>query len=305
MTFLNDLWKKFKETQPESGPSEKTGGSDTAVLEKSPDSLKKPNEASGKAAIAPPFPVESLTDSLKRATSVLNAFQQVEEGSQAKPVLDNATTSPSELKAATSPLKEDALGLRFTTVKQPLAPAEGQQQKTSTQEQKAVEVYCPKCQSTHLKQLPQTSLQSPYAHRYRCLDCGTEFTEDGDNPIGRVPPLNIWMQCWYLIGRTDSLSYIASQLGLDLAVVEIMIDQLRKTFNIQQPQTQFIEYEEWSKQSQDLRVQLKEDLLRDYERLNANIATVPKDTAEHRRQLNLRRDLTSTTAPPSPKGPRR
>jgi hypothetical protein len=97
------------------------------------------------------------------------------------------------------------------------------------------------------------------------------------------------------MGCTDSLSYIANKLGLDLVHVEKMARQLQKTFSAKQPLTRFIGFTEWHKQSQHLRSQLKDDLMRQYEKLNANVATQPTDTAEFRRQESIRRDPSMKT----------
>lgn len=193
------------------------------------------------------------------------------------------------LKGLVSQPKEEKPELRFSKIQKHLGTPECYE--TVRQERWHTHIYCPDCQSTLLKRLAQISPQSIYNHRYECLACGAIFSDDSGTPLEQnTPPIKIWMQCWYLMGCTESLSYIAHKLGLPLSLIEQMARQLQKTFNAKQPLTRFIGFTEWHKQSQYLRAQLKEDLLKQAERLNANVATQPKDTAEFRRQESIRRD---------------
>jgi hypothetical protein len=164
-------------------------------------------------------------------------------------------------------------------------------------------IYCPNCQSTHLKPIVQLISHCAYNHQYRCLNCDIEFNEhpNPSAPLEKpLPPLNIWMQCWYLMGCTESLSYIANILHLELALVEFMALQLQKTFNIVKPDIQMLDFEEWDKNTAQIRKQLIEDLIKQEELLNSNIATMPHNTNEFRRQQNLRRTLNANTEPPIP-----
>jgi transposase-like protein len=195
--------------------------------------------------------------------------------------------------------KEEIPELRFTSIKKHLGTPESHE--TVRQERWHINIHCPNCRSTQLKRLAQIPSKSSHNHRYQCLDCGFEFNDDTGTPMEKgLPPINIWMQCWYLMGCTDSINFIAAKLNLDISVVEMMMRQLQKTFQAQKPLTHFLGFDEWSEQSQALQKQLREDLLRQFEVLNANVATTPKDTGEFRRQQNLRRTLTATTEPPSP-----
>lgn len=210
--------------------------------------------------------------------------------------LDTVISNLRVLKGLVSQPKEEKPELRFSKIQSHLGIPECYE--TIRQERWHINIHCPDCQSTHLKRLAQKTPQSVYNYRYRCLDCGSIFNDDTGTPIEKgSPPLNSWMQCWYLMGCTESLLYIANKLGLDLPMVEEMARQLQKTFKAKKPLTRFVGFTEWHKQSQALRTQLKEDLLKQYEKLNANVATQPKDTAEFRRQEMLRRDpsMKSTT----------
>lgn len=295
MTFLKDLFVKFKKT-----PKEATSSKHQIKPQKREASptITDPIPPASKSTSKSKEPIESALPSsslLQNAESVLNAFEHHEiEYLQT----DNIKKNLQALKELVDKPKEDAPEMRFLEMKKRLKQPE--QHELLRQERFQPNIHCPDCYSGNLKQLPQVPSQSPHKHRYRCLDCGLIFNDDSGTPIERnVPPLSIWMQCWYLMGCTESLTYIASKLGLDLSMVEYMAEQLRLIFKAQHPLTRFTDYDEWSKQSKHLRDQLKEDLLKQYERLSADIATIPKDTAEFRRQQNLRRDLVSTTAPPT------
>lgn len=268
MTFLNDLWTKFKKK-----PS------------KNPPVSEKPSAEQTSGS-----PSSSV---LQNAENVFHAFEHLEMEQQLHNSVKSNLKALKELVDA--PQKPPEF---FSTIKKHLGDPECYE--TVRQERMQPNFHCPDCHSGNLKRLMQLPSQSPNKHRYQCQDCGLVFNDDTGTPLEKnVPPLNIWMQCWYLMGCTESLTYIASKLNLDLATVEMMVEQLRLIFKAHKPLTRFIAYEEWHKQSAHLRNQLKEELLKQYERLSADIAGVPKDTAEFRRQQNLRRDLVSTTAPPT------
>lgn len=303
MTFFNDLWKKFKQPVP----NETSFSSPKKPLIQDPNAPQKNLASHQNQSTQLTSPKDDLEISqnnpsvLQNAESVLNAFEHLETESEHLYSNLNAlkalVTEP-KIEQPHKPSEHKNLDLRFSTIKKHLGPPEAHE--TVRQERWQPNIHCPDCHSGNLKRLTQTPPQSPYKHRYRCLECGLVFNDDTGTPLEQnVPPLSIWMQCWYLMGCTESLSYIATKLNLDLNVIEYMAEQLRIVFKASHPLTRLIDYEEWSKQSNNLRAQLKEDLLKQYERLSADIATIPKDTSEFRRQQNLRRDLVSTTAPPT------
>lgn len=271
MTFLNDIWKKFN----------------APVINKKWEVNTNDNEKTGEDTLK--------SDPSITLQNVKKAFNDTEkENLQSMQLINNLKA----LKELVDKPKEENLEVRFQKINQYLGEAETHE--TVRRDRWPVSINCPSCQSNNLKRLMQTSSKSSHNHRYQCLNCGLEFNDDDEAPIEKgIPPINIWMQCWYLMGCTDSLNYIAAKLNLDIGVVETMVRHLQKLFNAQKPLTQFLKYEEWDKQSQHMRNQLKADLLKQYEFLDANIATAPKDTTEFRRQQNLRR-MASTTEPPSP-----
>lgn len=268
MVFLDDLWNRFKvfcQIIPSARPN-------MPIAEKSP----------------PPVSHTPNTDALS-----VDTFEEHQVDYESLSV-DTVIANLRALKGLISQQKEEKPELRFSKIQKHLGIPECYE--TIRQERWYINIHCPDCLSTQLKRLAQIQPQSLYNHRYRCLDCSAIFNDDTGTPIDQnIPPLKIWMQCWYLMGCTDSLSYIANKLGLPLSTIEQMSRQLQKTFNAKQPLTRFVGFTEWHKQSQHLREQLKDDLLRQYEKLNANVATAPKDTAEFRRQESLRRDPSMKT----------
>lgn len=257
MSFLSELWNKLK------GPHSTSKGSTQQLHESTSIFSTEPNLG-----------------------SVLEAFHNTEEE------LDQTSLLITNLHVLTSLLnepKEVALENRFKKITEHLGEPESHE--TLRQERWHGQIKCPNCQSTHLKRLVQVPPKSSHNHRYRCLNCGTEFNDDTGTPMeADVPSLNVWMQCWYLMGCTDSLSFIANKLNLDLATVERMVQLLKRTFQTEKPSSQIKALEDWKSQANILREHLKEDLLKQYERLDANVATVPKDTGEFRRQQHLRRN---------------
>ena len=204
------------------------------------------------------------------------------------------------LKALATAPKEELPENRSIKIREHLGPPECGE--TLRQERWQAEIKCPVCGSHYLKRLPALPPQDIHIHRYSCLSCGHEFSDDGETPLGEGSfSLQTWMHCWYLMGCTDSLAYIAKKLGLDLSIVEIMVLQLKQTFQTETPSLHVLEDEGRNTQSQRLREQLRDDLLRHYERLNAQIATQPKDTGEYRRQEETRRHPTETPTPYIPK----
>jgi len=251
MTFLNDIWKKFK----------------TPIVSKN-------------------------WKEVTRSKNIFDAFQE----SQTDFLQSDSVVA--HLKALQTLLKQPADGTvdeQFDKINQYLGVAEAYE--LLRQERWPADIHCPHCRATELQRIPQIPPHSLYHHRYRCLNCQQEFGDETGSPIENESiPLNLWMQCWVLSGVTDSLSYIATRLNLDLTLVERMLEQLKKFFNAQYPLERSLEETDWSEKAKVLHRQLNEDLLKQFELLNQGAIT-PKDTSEFRRQQNLRRTLTADTDP--------
>lgn len=224
---------------------------------------------------------------------VLNTFIEAEtEHLQNEDILNHLIA----LRARLTEPKEESPELRATEITEQVALPESFE--TIRQERWYPNIHCPNCNATNLKRLAQVPSKSPHNHRYRCLECLLEFSDDSDTPLETgQPPLNVWMQCWYLMGCTDSLTYIAAKLNLDLTTVERMAQQLKRIFSVQKPRTNALDFDSWQKESKEQFKQLKDDLIKQYELLDANVAITPKDLTEFRRQQNLRRTLEPTLDP--------
>lgn len=257
MTFLSDIWKKFN------------------------------------APVSPKDWDTAVVETHDQKEQVLETYTETEtEYLQSEDILKNLIA----LKSLVAAPKEEAPDPRATEIKQRVGIPESYE--TVRQERWYPNINCPNCSSTNLKRLAQLPSQSTHNHRYRCLECLTEFNDDSGTPLETgQPPVNIWMQCWYLMGCTDSLTYIAAKLNLDLTTIERMVQQLQRIFHTQKPLTRFLDYDTWREQSEGQFKQLKEDLVKQYELLDANVSIAPKDSTEFRRQQNLRRTLTPTLDP--------
>jgi len=198
--------------------------------------------------------------------------------------------------------REINLARRFAEINYYLGPAESYE--TNRQERWKDKIVCPYCGSHNVKAyfVPENSNIASY-YRYQCANCGTEFDDSTGTPFEHgIPPLQVWMQCWYLLGCTDSITFIASQLNLDKLTVEKMINQLKLIFESPQPSNQSLSLTDKKNQSFTKEKSHKDELLRSFERLNADVSTQPRDTAEFRRQQQKRRDpRKSHTKPPGTK----
>jgi len=187
--------------------------------------------------------------------------------------------------------KEAHLELRFSRIKQHLGPAESHE--TVRQERFAKGIFCPECGADKVERLSHFGV-TPIAsyYHYVCKNCDHEFNDASGSPFEKgVPPLHVWMQCWYLMGCTDSINFITGQLGLDKHVVELMMRQLQTVFGKHLPLSQGINQDQSEKHNFKHSHLSRDDFLMQFERLNApDVAVQPKDTAEYRRQQQIRRD---------------
>ncbi len=106
-------------------------------------------------------------------------------------------------------------------------------------------VICPFCNAKHIKRLPIEQQTSHENHKYLCLDCKQTFNDDTNTKIeSGVPPLHTWMFCWYLLGTSTSIQYIATKLGLSPATVEMMIQHMQRLFKSNEPMQHFMSFDE-------------------------------------------------------------
>ncbi len=220
--------------------------------------------------------------------------------SQEDAVLDRLHALDALLETSLNENEEDALDARATHIKDYIGVPEAYQ--ALRQARWPTGIHCTGCHSDNIRRLPQLPSDSEHNHRYRCLDCRLEFNDDdgivgGDE--GGASSLSIWMQCWYLMGWTDSLSYIAHSLGLDLKHVEWMVQRLRDILGHATTPQLNLSLEADAAQNDAFSERLKAALLA-HEASSADPTGVPKNTEETRRLLNLRRNLNASTDPTVP-----
>ena len=194
--------------------------------------------------------------------------------------------------------KENQPEIRFSKIDEKLGEAECHE--TVREERWKEKIICPYCEADDIKRLPIETQKSPFNYRYLCLSCDSKFNDDSETPFEQgVPPLKTWMQCWYLVGCTNSYQYIAAKLGLELALVERMINQLQKLFKAKQPLNKNVSnFDEWSKQNSELyEKKLQQAIQSKKVLLTGETTQNPTDTGEYRRQQERRRDVSKVTPP--------
>lgn len=191
-----------------------------------------------------------------------------------------------ELKDITSGPKQEQPDESYAAIEQRLGYAESIE--TLRRERWNLKINCPRCGAHKIKKLTPKEQAAHDQYRYQCLACHNYFNPDTGTPIEKgTPPLSTWMFCWYLLGCTDSLQYIASKLGLDIATIESMVRQMQKLFKSQQPLTHFLSFEEWSlKHGNSYKKRIQHELGKQREMHRADTTGQPFDTREYARQRN-------------------
>jgi transposase-like protein len=196
--------------------------------------------------------------------------------------------------------KEEAPNARFEAIKKTLTEEECYN--VVREERWQPTIYCPNCYSTDVQVLDKEQQLSAYNFKYLCLMCRSRFNDDTKTPFEfRMPPIDVWIQCWFLLGCSNSIEYIAAKLNMDINTVKQMVQELQNTFKTKQPLTRTMNYEEWSKQySQICSKTIKENILtrKKENELHGGVSINQEtDTAETRRQKNR-------TSPQTPKNKR-
>lgn len=157
-------------------------------------------------------------------------------------------------------------------------------------------VYCPFCQSTNAKRIEKEDKQAKdkhdFNHYYLCLNCHQEFNDNTQTPFSQgVPPMHIWIQCWYLWGMTHSIPQIAHQLNLPVAVIEAMLRKIKSIFNSEEPlEKLYLDPEMNMKNQFTTSLKRQEERQKQAEYLNADVTYQAKDSHEQRRQKEKRMD---------------
>lgn len=155
------------------------------------------------------------------------------------------------------------------------------------QERWKIGIYCPFCYSNNVKKLSTNSIT--HVFKYVCLDCDAVFADDTGSPLsGSNIPLQIWLQLWYLNQYCTSLQYIADKLNLDLNIVINMLHSMRQLFQQDQlladKNNSLNEVNNLSnKTTLHLEEKFKKFLI-----LGGDTGKQPFDTAEYRRQKNIK-----------------
>lgn len=157
---------------------------------------------------------------------------------------------------------------------------------TLRQERWGKKVKCPECASEQVQKLADSEQKVPHIYKYVCLSCWVTFNDDSHTEMeSELPPLYTWMLCWYLYGCTSSIQYIATKLGLDTGLVEMMIKYMQKIFKSSQPLTNFLTFDEWSmKYGKTYKSLIKENLVKKEVLLGRDTAETPADTHEYKKQ---------------------
>ncbi|MDB6096360.1 MAG: transposase [Francisellaceae bacterium] len=196
--------------------------------------------------------------------------------------------------------RESNLDQRFLKISQFLGLEESHE--TLRQDRWQPEITCPYCASNEIMKIASHNFNIASYYHYQCQVCGAEFNDSTGSPFEKgVPPLQVWMQCWYLMACTNSINYISSKLQLDRVTVEQMMAHLQKFFQADKPLDKLENVEQSAEKTGFNTIQNKEDILKQYQRLNADTSTQPVDTAEHRRQQRIRRNPKGGTKPPGSK----
>lgn len=193
----------------------------------------------------------------------------------------------SDIKTAvTEDIKTEPLDAVVDTIQDHLGDAESAE--TLRFERWHGKVTCPYCKSEKVKRLALEEQKNKDIYRYKCLACTEEFNDDSETDIeAGVPSINTWMLCWYLLGVTSSVQYIAAKLGLSIGTVELMIQHMQRIFNANEPMKHFLPFDKWSaSHGKGYKVAMQEALAKQMERFRGFSLGQEADTAEVRRNKN-------------------
>ncbi len=200
-----------------------------------------------------------------------------------------------ELKEITKSPKQPNPDGSFFAIKQRLGIEESNE--TLRQERWPQKISCPACGSRKIRKNTKEEKSALNNCTYQCQACFKNFNAETGTPLETgTPPLSTWMFCWYLLGCTDSIQYIATKLGLDLSIVEHMVRQMQKLFKAQQPLTHLMSFEEWSLiHGKSYKDRIRNEMATKQELYSGENPNMPKDTAEYRRQKTRARDPKDNT----------
>lgn len=214
------------------------------------------------------------------------------------------------LKQITSKPKQDEPEASFNEINKHLGEAVSHE--TLRQERWHGKVHCPKCSSSNIKRVAEDLQRTKYNRKYICLDCSCNFDDDDDSKIETgVPPLRTWMFCWYLLGCTNSLQYIANKLGLSISLVEMMMLHMQKLFQAEQPLTHMLSFEDWAAQHGiKYKPVIEAAMAKQNELYRGEVSPItfgtstPKDTHEYRKIKDRAQNIGPDGKPKKPPRPK-
>ncbi|MBT4963827.1 MAG: hypothetical protein HON32_06565 [Francisellaceae bacterium] len=197
--------------------------------------------------VANPYSYSSyLQHDLQKSADLLNTLQNKKPDTEHEKLQNSMLT----LQHIINKPKEDSLDSRANALKKNLGESESHQALRINRWTESV--FCPSCKAKSIIQLPIEQQESAYNYKYKCLECENRFNDDSETEIAKgVPPIHLWMQCWYLLGCTNRSEIIAEKLGLEIKAVEQMIFDLQKSFKSKQPSLTTTKQSNWA-QHKDL-----------------------------------------------------
>lgn len=94
-------------------------------------------------------------------------------------------------------------------------------------------LYCPACKATKVHVIEDHIGKQ---NKYKCDECKNEFHDSSNTELEHSNiTIHTWIECWYLIGLTTSIEYIAAKLNLDVQTTKMMVEYLQKIFRNQEP----------------------------------------------------------------------
>lgn len=255
----------------------------------------------------PPDSRKSKDQAVEQAKEFINKYRKDNE--RFKDVNPEVLLHLEALKKIISYPKQDKPDNSFTQINKHLGEAESSE--TLRQERWHNQVHCPKCNSNHIKRLTADEQNAKDNHKYKCLDCNNTFNDDDGSKIETgVPPLRTWMFCWYLLGCTNSLQYIAGKLGLNISLIEMMVHHMQKLFQAEQPLTHMLSFEDWASQHGikykpviEASIAKQTELHRGEVSPATFITSMPKDTHEYRKIKDRAQGLGPDGKPRKPPRP--
>lgn len=245
--------------------------------------------------------------SVEKAKDFINKYRKDNEAF--KNVNPDVLLHLAALKKIISKPKQDKPDASFNEINKHLGEAESSE--TLRQERWNGKTRCPKCNSNNVKRVSEDLQKTKFNYKYICLDCDHNFNDDDGTKIETgVPSLRTWMFCWYLLGCTNSLQYIANKLGLSLTLVEMMVHHMQKLFQAEQPLTHMLSFEDWAAQHGiKYKPVIEAAIAKQSELHRGEIAPVmfgtsaPKDTHEYRKIKNRAQNLDPDGKPKKPPRP--